>query len=138
MLLLMVMAVGMSTIDSFINATSVVVVHDLMPQDSSEKHLIAWGRRVGLLLGGCTLGALLTVYFFSNIMGLFFWLGSTLLNSLSVPFIAGVMGLKVDRRAFRYSVLAYLGFFILTYVPAYFGFHWIMVPTATSSYGKMY
>ena len=92
-------AMSMSTIDSYLHVTGVILVHDVIKplvkkKDINEKR---WAQIVTLLLGLITIGiGLSTTDMFGLLMSSFETTGPLLM----FPLMAGIMGLKTDKRSF--------------------------------------
>ncbi|MEL6413056.1 MAG: sodium:solute symporter family protein, partial [Bacteroidota bacterium] len=96
-----ILAVIMSTADSCLNTGSIMLVHDVLSPLRKRQNLaldeLYWVRVVTLFLG---FGAMFVAYFSTNIITLLFYTISLYAPLITIPFVAGLIGMKVDTRSF--------------------------------------
>ena len=113
--LLTIIAVIMSTADSFLNAMAVMLIRDVYQplfaqHNNKTQNEVFMMRALGLFIGT-----------FAIILALFFHTTATMMSGYAVmvysmiclPFVAGVVGLKVSPKYFTYNVLSFLVGFCL-------------------------
>jgi Na+/proline symporter len=128
------LAVGMSTIDSYLHAAGLTLVHDVFipawkPKDLSQE--VAWARIATLLVSaiGMYIGLKAT-----DILGLAFSALETTAPLLMFPLFAGMMGLKADKQDFYTALVATIlafGIAKLT-LPEAYGHFTILISMATN------
>jgi Na+/proline symporter/signal transduction histidine kinase len=106
-----VIAVIMSTIDSFINATGVMIAHNILPHSKSQKrNLVA--VKVSSLLVGC-LALFICLQRFDYIM-IVVSMQTILASGVSIPLVAGIVGFRVDKKSFwACNIISTITFLIL-------------------------
>ena len=114
------LAVVMSTSDSFLNAGGLLLTHDII-QPVLRKSKVAFNelhltRGITFLLG---LGGIFIALISSNIIKLGFYAESILGATLTIPLIAGILGLKPDAKSFFIAMFMALAAFIgaVLYLP---------------------
>ena len=111
------LAIVMSTMDSFLHALVSMWMHDFfLAHKKSKKNFIVKARLLSCAIG---LGATCVVVF-SNAKTVFdvIEVGMTAFSMLVVPFLFGVLGLKSNQKAFWSGVVAFALVFPLGYVVA--------------------
>lgn len=106
------LAIVMSTADSYLNSASISVTHDLL-KPLGEKMKINFDefkiiKYVTIIIGLFAILISYLAYFKNlNLRQLLFY-NDTLIASIAVPFIAGIMNIKTDKRSFWLSVIVAL------------------------------
>ena len=102
-----IIAMSMSTADSFLNAGGLVFVHDIVKPILDKKNIpfeeLKYVRLVTFFIGTITI--LLAA--FANLQAVSVyklnWYAVNILGAIFIPLLAGIMGLKVHRRSFFLS-----------------------------------
>ncbi len=121
--LLAIIAIMMSTMDSFLNALAIMWVNDvLMPLKKNKKFKpITWVRSVSLIFGFlATIGSLILYtqnIYFSHVINY----TVLIISSISIPFLMGLVGLKPSSKALQASILAFWSAFFVFFI-LYFTF----------------
>ena len=114
-MLVAIVAIMMSTMDSFLNALAIMWVNDVVSplRAHDEKYNpIRWVRVVSLVLGIFAIGGGILLQkwdvTFTHIVNF----TKIVVSSMAVPFLMGVSGFKPSRRAFQAGVVAFWGVLI--------------------------
>lgn len=115
--LLVVCAIAVSTMDSFLNAIAIIIVHDIITpytKENNEKKIVKKTKMIALAFGVlCTLISVGYIIMLPTALADYTLSGGILVFSvITIPFLVGCMGFKGSRKAFFISAISY--FTILT------------------------
>ncbi len=108
--LLAILAIMMSTMDSFLNALSIMWVNDIItPLKAKQKKYkpILWVRLVSLILGLVSIGISIVLYQWNVTFAHIIFFTKIVTSSVALPFLIGLNGLKPSRKALQASVCAF-------------------------------
>lgn len=109
-----VLAVGMSTIDSYLNAAGLTLVHDVIRPFYERKNKsineIRWSKYATVLVGGVAIYIGLKAI---DILGLAFTALELTSPLLMFPLFSGMMGLKADKKEFYLALIVTVIAFII-------------------------
>ena len=110
-----IMAVIMSTADSCLNSGSIMFVHDVLKPIFQRRNVhfneLQWVKYATLILGA---GAMFLAYHSDNIIKVIFYAISLYAPLITIPFVAGLIGMKVDARTFVVALFAALATYIVS------------------------
>ena len=130
-----VLAVCMSTIDSYIHAAGLTLVHDVVRPVCEKRgtaiNELAWVRYATVLIGFVAIAIGL---YATDIIGLAFSALEFTGPLLMFPLLSGVMGLKTDQRSFYTALWSTLGAFALAkwLLPSAYSHFTILISTAVN------
>ena len=114
------LAIVMSTLDSFLNAGALLLTHNVLkPYFDSKKMAFNELRFVRYITFSLGLAGILVAFSTNEIQTLSYFSISSFAPIITVPLIAGILGLKTDARSFVISAVVTIVTFILAklYVP---------------------
>ena len=105
-------AIIMSTADSFLHAAGLSLIHDVVrPIQNTRIDTLRWVQYATFITGCLSIFLALAV---DNIFTMVVYGTGIMGASITFPFIAGVMGIKKDARAFQIALIVTLPIFIAT------------------------
>jgi Na+/proline symporter len=109
-----VLAVGMSTIDSYLHAAGLTLVHDVVrpfyEQKNKSINEIRWTKYATVLLAG--IGIYIGLHN-TDILGLAFTALELTSPLLMIPLVSGIVGLKTDKKDFYRALIVTIAAFII-------------------------
>ncbi|MDF3047507.1 MAG: hypothetical protein K0R73_625 [Candidatus Midichloriaceae bacterium] len=111
-----ILAVIMSTADSFLHSAGISLVHDFLKPALGNKvqiNELFVTKLMTLTLGGA---AILMATRFQSIMALELYAVGLWGPLITIPLICGIMGMRVFKQTFLYSVVSAFSIFVLWYV----------------------
>ena len=107
-------AVFMSTMDSYLNSMAIMWAHDIvnpmMPQKEKKTNTVLLSKAIALFCGLiCTFLATKIDFTITEISNY----ARILLSSITLPFLAGVIGIKVNKKSFWINVVLFLLIFAI-------------------------
>jgi Na+/proline symporter/signal transduction histidine kinase len=111
-----ILAVIMSTADSFLHSAGISLVHDFLKPalgNSVKINELFVTKLMTLILGG---SAILMATHFQSIMALELYAVGLWGPLITIPLICGIMGMRVLKRTFLYSVASAFSIFVLWYI----------------------
>ncbi len=116
--LLAIVAIIMSTMDSFLNALAIMWVNDVIIPLKKKKKLkpIQWVHWISLLFGIGTIGLSMLCYQYDVRFTHVINYAILIVSNMSIPFLMGLRGLKPSPKALIASVLTFWSVFVLLFV----------------------